>query len=158
MKQRLTAKEEEVMNIIWAKGEVFIRDIVAALPDPKPNYNTVATQVKFLEDKGFVKRKPMANSFQYSPALTERDYHGTTVGDVVSRYYNNSYISLVSQFVEEDKMDVEDLKNSFLKSKAKGNDRLHRNERVAAFRVLRILYAADAEDHLLHLQPILLDG
>ena len=48
------------MNIIWAKGEVFIRDIVAALPDPKPNYNTVATQVKFLEDKGFVKRKPMA--------------------------------------------------------------------------------------------------
>lgn len=80
MKQRLTAKEEEVMNIIWAKGEVFIRDIVAALPDPKPNYNTVATQVKFLEDKGFVKRKPMANSFQYSPALTERDYHGTTVG------------------------------------------------------------------------------
>lgn len=52
MKQRLTAKEEEVMNIIWAKGEVFIRDIVAALPDPKPNYNTVATQVKFLEDKG----------------------------------------------------------------------------------------------------------
>ena len=50
------------------------------------------------------------------------------------------------------------LKNSFLKSKAKGNDRLHRNERVAAFRVLRILYAADAEDHLLHFQPILLDG
>ena len=40
MKQRLTAKEEEVMNIIWAKGEVFIRDIVAALPDPKPNYDT----------------------------------------------------------------------------------------------------------------------
>lgn len=121
MKQRLTAKEEEVMNIIWAKGEVFIRDIVAALPEPKPNYNTVATQVKFLEDKGFVKRKPMANSFQYSPALTERDYHGTTVGDVVSRYYNNSYISLVSQFVEEDKMDVEDLKKliSQIESKRK---------------------------------------
>ncbi len=50
------------------------------------------------------------------------------------------------------------LKNSFRKSKAKGNDRLHRNERVAAFRVLRILYVADAEDHLLHFQPILLDG
>lgn len=71
MKQRLTAKEEEVMNIIWAKGEVFIRDIVAALPDPKPNYNTVATQVKFLEDKGFVKRKPMANSS--STALRSRN-------------------------------------------------------------------------------------
>lgn len=50
------------------------------------------------------------------------------------------------------------LKNSFHKSKAKGNDRLHRNERVAAFRVLRILYVADAEDNLLHFQPVLLDG
>ncbi len=43
MKQRLTFKEEEVMNIIWKKGEVFIRDIVAEMPEPKPNYNTVAT-------------------------------------------------------------------------------------------------------------------
>ena len=50
------------------------------------------------------------------------------------------------------------LKNSFLKSKAKGNDRLHRNERVASLSVLRILYAADAEDYLLHFQPIRLDG
>lgn len=110
MKQRLTNKEEEVMNIIWEKGAVFIRDIVAELPDPKPNYNTVATQVKFLEEKGFVSRKPMANSFQYSPAISEREYRGTTIGEVVSRYFNNSYASMVSQFVEEDKMGIDELK------------------------------------------------
>ena len=51
MKQRLTAKEEEVMNILWKNGDMFIRDIVAAMPEPRPNYNTVATQVKFLEEK-----------------------------------------------------------------------------------------------------------
>ena len=110
MKQRLTNKEEEVMNIIWKKGDVFIRDIVAEMPDPKPSYNTVATQVKFLEEKGFVSRKPMANSFQYSPAISEREYRGTTIGEVVSRYFNNSYASMVSQFVEEDKMGIDELK------------------------------------------------
>ena len=68
MKQRLTAKEEEVMNILWKNGDMFIRDIVAAMPEPRPNYNTVATQVKFLEEKGFVVRRPMANSFLYSVA------------------------------------------------------------------------------------------
>ena len=111
MKQRLTNKEEEVMNIIWEKGDVFIRDIVAEMPYPKPNYNTVATQVKFLEEKGFVRRKSMANSFQYSPAISEREYRGTTVGEVVSRYFNNSYASMVSQFIEEDKMGLDELKD-----------------------------------------------
>ena len=38
MKQRLTAKEEEVMSILWKNGEaMFIRDIVAAMPEPRPN-------------------------------------------------------------------------------------------------------------------------
>ncbi len=111
MKQRLTAKEEEVMSILWKNGEaMFIRDIVAAMPEPRPNYNTVATQVRFLEEKGFVVRRPMANSYQYSVAVSEREYRGQTVGDVVSRYYGNSYASLVSQFVEEDKMGLDELR------------------------------------------------
>ena len=50
------------------------------------------------------------------------------------------------------------LKNSFLKSKAKGNDRLPDNERAASFRVLRILHAVHAEDYLLHFQPFRLAG
>lgn len=110
MKQKLTVKEEEVMNILWENGDMFIRDIVARMPDPKPNYNTVATQVRFLEEKGFVVRRPMANSYLYSIAVSEREYRGQAVGEMVSKYYGNSYSSLVSQFVEEDKMNLDELK------------------------------------------------
>ena len=110
MKTKLTAKEEEIMQIAWQKSDLFIRDIVAQMPVPKPSYNTVATQVKSLEDKGFLARKPMANSFCYSPAISEKEYRGSTVGDLVARYYDNSYSMLVSQFVEDDKMDLEELK------------------------------------------------
>ncbi|MCR4860691.1 MAG: BlaI/MecI/CopY family transcriptional regulator [Bacteroidales bacterium] len=110
MRQRLTAKEEEIMQIVWQNGDLFIRDIVARIPDPKPSYNTVATQVKFLEEKGFLTRKPMANSFCYSPAISEKEYRGETVGALVERYYDNSYSLLVSQFVEDEKMDLEELK------------------------------------------------
>ena len=83
MKQKLTVKEEEVMNILWENGDMFIRDIVARMPDPKPNYNTVATQVRFLEEKGFVVRRPMANSYLYSVAVGEREYRGQAVGEMV---------------------------------------------------------------------------
>ena len=110
MKQQLTAKEEQLMNIFWEHGSLFIRDLISYLPEPKPHYNTVATLVKFLEGKGFVEREPMANSFRYKVIISERQYRGNTVSDLVAHYYNNSYASLVSQFVEEDKLDLEELK------------------------------------------------
>lgn len=31
MKQRLTAKEEAIMNIFWEKGELCIRELVSGL-------------------------------------------------------------------------------------------------------------------------------
>ena len=111
MKKNLTAKEEELMNIFWAHGPMFIRDVVSRLPEPKPHYNTVATLVKFLDEKGFLEREPMANSFRYRVKISERQYHGDTVSEVVARYYDNSYLNLVSQFVEEDKMDIQELKD-----------------------------------------------
>ena len=110
MKQQLTTKEEALMNIFWEKGDLCIRDLVESLPEPRPNYKTVATQVGFLESKGFLRRRPVANTFIYEVAITERQYRGSTVGEVVSRYYGNSYASLVSQFVEEKKLDVDELK------------------------------------------------
>ena len=98
------------MNIFWAHEPLFTRDLISYLPDPKPHYNTVATLVKFLEEKGFVEREPMANSFRYKVKISKRQYHTDTVSDVVARYFDNSYLSLVSQFVEEDKMDLQELK------------------------------------------------
>ena len=103
MKQKLTAKEEMLMNIFWQHGSLFIRDLITYIPEPKPHYNTVATLVKFLEEKGFVEREPVATS--------ERQYRGRTVSDVVAQYYNNSFTSLVSQFVEEDRINLQELKD-----------------------------------------------
>ena len=111
MKQKLTAKEEQLMTIFWEHGDLFIRDLVALLPEPRPHYNTVATLVKFLEEKGFLEREPMANTFRYHVKVSEKQYRGETVGEMVAQYYNNSYASLVSQFVEEEKMDLQELKD-----------------------------------------------
>lgn len=110
MKQILTAKEEELMKVFWEKGEMCIRDLVNSLPDPKPSYTTVSTQVSFLENKGFLTRRPIANTFLYQVAITEKEYRGSTVNNIVEKYYNNSFASVVSQFLEEEKLDLDELK------------------------------------------------
>ena len=44
MIKKLAAKEEEVMTLFWQHGDMFIRDLLNYYEDPKPHYNTVATQ------------------------------------------------------------------------------------------------------------------
>jgi predicted transcriptional regulator len=111
MNPKLTAKEETLMKIFWAHGPLFIRDLIAYLPDPKPHYNSVATLVKFMEDKGFLEREPMANSFRYKVLVSEQQYQQDAVSEVVARYYGNSYFQMISQFAKEDKIDVQQLKD-----------------------------------------------
>jgi predicted transcriptional regulator len=110
MIKKLAAKEEEVMTLFWQHGDMFIRDLLNYYEDPKPHYNTVATQVKFLEEKKFLGRRPMGNTNQYYALISEKEYKGSALSSVISQYFNNSYTSVVSHYIEEEAMDLDELK------------------------------------------------
>ena len=110
MKKKLAAKEEEVKTLFWQYGDMFIRDLLNYYDDPKPHYNTVATQVKFLEEKKFLGRRPMGNTYLYYALISEKEYKGSALSSVISQYFNNSYTSVVSHFIEEEAMDLDELK------------------------------------------------
>ena len=111
MIKKLAAKEEEVMTLFWQHGDMFIRDLLNYYEDPKPHYNTIATQVKFLEEKKFLGRRPMGNTNQYYALISEKEYKGSALSSVISQYFNNSYTSVVSHFIEEEVMDLDELKS-----------------------------------------------
>lgn len=110
MIKKLTPKEEEIMNLFWTHGDMFIRDLLNFFDEPKPHYNTVATMVKILEEKGFVARRPMGNTHQYHALISEKEYKSSALNAVISQYYNNSYTSVVSHFIEQESMDLDELK------------------------------------------------
>ena len=51
---KLTKKEEELMQIFWERGPMFVKDIVPLYDEPKPHFNTISTMVRTLESKGFL--------------------------------------------------------------------------------------------------------
>lgn len=110
MIKKLATKEEEVMSLFWKHGDMFIRDLLNYYDEPKPHYNTLATQVKFLEEKKFLGRRPMGNTFQYYALISEKQYKGSALSAVISQYFNNSYKSVVSHFIEEESMDLDELR------------------------------------------------
>ena len=57
--RELTKAELEVMQILWDKGEAFVSELLEAMPEPRPAYNTVSTIVRILEKKGVVGYTPV---------------------------------------------------------------------------------------------------
>jgi len=110
MIKKLATKEEEVMSLFWKHGDMFIRDLLNYYEEPKPHYNTLATQVKYLEEKKFLGRRPMGNTNQYYALISEKEYKGSALSAVISQYFNNSYTSVVSHFIEEESMDLDELR------------------------------------------------
>src|SRR5690554_331851 len=104
MMEKLTNKEEEVMQILWTIEKGFVKDIMEQMPDPKPHYNTLSTIVRLLEEKGFVSYKSYGKSHQYFPIISLEDYRGVFVKDSIRKYFGNSVSNLVNYFVKEEKL------------------------------------------------------
>ena len=107
--KELTKAEEQVMQVIWKVGQGFANEIMTAYPEPKPAYNTVLTIIHILEKKGFVKHETFCRANRYSPAISKEDYSHRFLGSVVERYFNNSYLDLVSAFAKKENFSVEEL-------------------------------------------------
>ena len=72
MMQKLAKREEQIMQAMWQLGHAFIKEITNEMPEPKPHYNTVATMVKILEDKGFLGHEAIGNGLPVLSAYLKK--------------------------------------------------------------------------------------
>lgn len=115
----LTKAEEQVMQALWKVREGFIRDILDALPAPKPHQNTLATILKILIEKEFVGIKIFGRQHQYHPLITRDAYSKASMKTLVKSYFGGSFSEAVSFMVKENSISLEDLE-SLLQQLKKG--------------------------------------
>ena len=107
--KRLTSKEEEILGYFWAKGPLFVREILDLQEEPKPHYNTLSTIVRTLEEKGYIGYKVFGNTHQYYALISEDEYRKKTLKQVVDKYFDNSYTRVVSTLIEEEALTLDEL-------------------------------------------------
>lgn len=115
----LTKAEEQVMQALWKTREGFIRDILDALPAPKPHQNTVATILKILIEKEFVAIKVFGRQHQYFPLVAREAYSKASMKTLVKSYFGGSFSEAVSFMVKENSISLDDLE-SLLQQLKKG--------------------------------------
>lgn len=105
----LTKAEEEVMQRVWKLKGGFLKDIVEAMPSPKPHQNTVATILKILVEKNYVGIEAFGRMHKYYPLVAKSDYSKGRVNSLVKRYFDGSFSNVISAMVKENNMSIEDL-------------------------------------------------
>ncbi|MBR1788806.1 MAG: BlaI/MecI/CopY family transcriptional regulator [Bacteroidaceae bacterium] len=106
---KLTSKEEEVMEMIWQLGACAPKDVLAIYPEPKPHINTVATMFQSLEKKGYLTHEAQGRGYVYIPLVKQQDYGKSKLHSFVGRYFENSYLNVVSTLVQEEKVSEQEL-------------------------------------------------
>lgn len=117
----LTKAEEQIMQVLWKLEKAFLRQIVDALPNPRPHQNTVATLLKILVDKEFVGITVLGRHHEYYPIVSKDDYSKRTMKQMVKGYFEGSFSNVVSFMVKEKNISIEELEKLLQQIKKQQN-------------------------------------
>jgi len=113
MTRILTPLELQVMNLLWQKEKVFIKDLLATWPldadGKKPAYNTISTIVRILEKKEFIGYKAYGRTHEYFALISKSDYQKTFLKNAIDNVFSGSLTNLVSALVDDEKVNDAEL-------------------------------------------------
>lgn len=107
--EKLTAKEEEIMRVLWKLEKAFVKEIIPHLEE-ESHYNTISTMVRNLEEKGYVSYHAFGKTHQYYPVVSQETYSSSIVNTTTQRFFEGSYKNLVSFFAENEKISADELR------------------------------------------------
>jgi predicted transcriptional regulator len=99
----LTQRELEVMHVFWKRGPLTAAQARAHLATAGRDltYTTVATLVRILHDKGFLKQMNQERPFVYAPARSYEEVSKRLLGDVLDRVFKGSREQLLVRLLEQ---------------------------------------------------------
>ena len=105
----ITKAQEEILIALWKIESGAVSDVLDALPEPKPAYNTVATVLKVLESKGYVDHKTYGKTNVYFALISKNKYAGFHAKNIFRDLYDHSLKQMVSPFINSKKISLTEL-------------------------------------------------
>ncbi len=101
--KELTERELEIMQVFWDHGELTPQDVRDQLAEAGPGprvHTTVATLVRILLEKGFVRQTTDEQPFRYEPARSFDRVSSNLVNDLLSRVFGGSTEKLLVSLLD----------------------------------------------------------
>jgi predicted transcriptional regulator len=110
---RLTKLELQIMETLWTRGQVSIREIQEAFPEKKrPAYTTIQTTVYRLEGKKALRRTRKVGNFHIFEATISREAAQRRLIDDLLALFGGSTQPVMAHLIESGKLTLEDVKEA----------------------------------------------
>lgn len=113
MQRKLTKFELQIMEALWNRGRVSIREIQESFPEKdRPAYTTIQTTVYRLETKQVVRRVKKVGNFHIFEATVTRDAAQRRLIDDLLALFGGSTQPVMAHLIESGKLTLQDVKEA----------------------------------------------
>ena len=85
----LTRRERQIMDVLFGRGRATAADVMEDLPG-SPSYSTVRTQLRVLEEKGYVRHEEEGVRYVYTPAVRRHAARKSALKHLVDTFFDGS--------------------------------------------------------------------
>lgn len=110
---KLSKLEYQIMEALWTRGDLSIREIQEAFPAHRmPAYTTIQTTVYRMENKAIVCRvKKVGNFHVFAAAMTRKAAQRGIVNDLLA-YFGGHGQPVMAHLIESGKLSLEEVKEA----------------------------------------------
>jgi len=93
--QTLSRRERQIMDILYRLGRATANEVMAELPGD-PNYSTVRTQLRVLEQKGHVRHEEHGLRYVYIPTVPRHSVRQSALKHLMETFFEGSAEKMLS--------------------------------------------------------------
>jgi len=91
----LTRRERQIMDVLYRRGRATAAEVMDDVSG-EPNYSTVRTQLRVLEDKGHVRHEEQGLRYIYLPAVPRRAARKSALKHLIDTFFDGSAEQVVA--------------------------------------------------------------
>jgi BlaI family penicillinase repressor len=91
----LTRRERQIMDVLYRRGRATAAEVMEDVSG-EPNYSTVRTQLRVLEDKGHVRHEEQGLRYIYMPAVPRRAARKSALKHLMDTFFDGSAEQVVA--------------------------------------------------------------
>ena len=107
IKDPLSRREREIMDVLYRVGEATATAILAELPD-SPSNSSVRTILRILEEKGHVVHVRDGMSYVYKPKVNREKARRSALNHLISTFFDGSPEAVVSTLLDDKSSSLSD--------------------------------------------------
>jgi BlaI family transcriptional regulator, penicillinase repressor len=105
-----TRGELRLLKILWRLGEGTIEDVLqASHENPLPNYKTVQTLLRIMENKKMVTHRLLGRAFVYRPRVQQDEVNRLSIRSLLQRHFEGSRSELLLNLLDDEHIEPAEL-------------------------------------------------